>query len=292
MLKKACWTASMLILIISCNRSGPPSAGNDFIQDPQYDADAQEAIGVIYSMQLPTDIIEIFEKTGTGFSPDFTIPLNRISLYEYPGQMALLLGALGVDLSYCKLFGRKVESSDYYKNIELLANNLDLPRELFEKSSNELQWYVNNPDSLTGLIDHIFTEVDTYFRDQNQESLVYLTLLGGWLEAMYIGVRIYQDKSIIEMGERILQQKYALNSLLGLLANYQESLVIRKYMPPLNQLKEIFREVEIKYSKEGFKLDQQNKMFYANSVDIAYKQETLDEICGMILNIREQIINY
>ncbi len=292
MLKKACRITSMLILIITCSRPGPPSAGDDFIQDPQYDADAQEAIGVIYSMQLPTDIIEIFEKTGTGFSPDFTIPLKQISLYEYPGQMALLIGALGVDLSYCKLFERKVESSEYYRNIELLANNLDLPREIFEKSSDELQWYVNNPDSLTGLIDQIFTEVDSYFKEQNQESLAYLTLLGGWLEAMYISVRIYQDKSILEMGERILQQKYALNSLYGLLANYQESLVIRKYMHPLNQLKEIFREVQIKYSKEGFKLDQQNKMFHANSVEITYDQETLDEICGLILNIREQIINY
>ena len=292
MLKKACWTVSVLLLIIACNRSGPPSSDNDFIQDPQYDSVAQDAIGVIYSLQLPTDINEIFEKTGTGFNPDFTIPLKRISLYEYPGQMALLIGALGVDLSYCKLFERKVESSEYYKNIELLANNLDLPREIFEKSADELQWYVNNPDSLTGLIDQIYTEVNAYFRNQNQESLAYLTLLGGWLEALYIGVRIYQDKSIIEMGDRILQQKYALNSLTGLLANYQESLVIRKYMHPLNQLKETFHGVEIKYSKDGFKLDQPNKTFYATSVEITYEPETLQEICSMILQIREQIITY
>ena len=112
MLKKACWTVSVLLLIIACNRSGPPSADNDFIQDPQYDSVARDAIGVIYSLQLPTDINEIFEKTGTGFNPDFTIPLKRISLYEYPGQMALLIGALGVDLSYCKLFERTVESSE------------------------------------------------------------------------------------------------------------------------------------------------------------------------------------
>ena len=174
----------------------------------------------------------------------------------------------------------------------MLANNLDLPREIFEKSSDELEWYVNNPDSLTGLIDQIYTEVDAYFRNQNQESLAYLTLLGGWLEAMYIGVRIYQDKSIIEMGDRILQQKYALNSLTGLLANYQESLVIRKYMHPLNQLKETFQGVEIKYSKDGFKLDQPNKTFYATSVEITYEPETLQEICSMILQIREQIITY
>ena len=63
-------------------------------------------------------------------------------------------------------------------------------------------------------------------------------------------------------------------------------------MHPLNQLREIFREVEIKYSKEGFKLDQVNKMFHANSVEITYKQESLDEICVLILNMREQIINY
>lgn len=292
MLNRACWTVTVLLIVMACNRSGPPAAGDHFVPDPNYDSLSQDAIGVIYSLKLPTDINEIFEKTGTGFNPDFTIPLKRVSLYEYPGQMALLIGALGVDLSYCKLFERKVESGDYYKNIEMLANNLDLPREIFEKSNAELQWYVNNPDSLTGLIDQIYTDVDSHFRAQNQESLAYLTLLGGWMEAMYISVRIYQDKSVLEMGDRILQQKYALNSLLGLLTNYQESLVIRKYMFPLNQLKETFKEVEIKYSKEGFRLDQQQRTFHATSVEISFKPATLQEICDQILDIREQIITY
>jgi hypothetical protein len=289
---KACWTVFVLLLVMACNPSGPTAAGENFIQDPHFDALAQDAIGVIYSLQLPTDINDIFEKTGTGFNPDFTIPLKRISLYEYPGQMAILLGALGVDLSYCKLFERNLESGEYYRNIELLANNLDLPREIFEKSNEELQWYMNNPDSLTGLIDQIFTDVDSHFKDQNQESLAYLTLLGGWIEAMYISVRIYQDRSIIEMGDRILQQKFALNSLTGLLANYQESLVIRKYMHPLSQLKEAFSEVNIKYAKEGFTLDQPNRTFHATSVEITYEPEVLQEICGKIVQMREQIIAY
>jgi hypothetical protein len=292
MLYKACWTVFVLLLVMACNRSGPTAAGENFIQDPQFDALAQDAIGVIYSLQFPTDINDIFEKTGTGFNPDFTIPLKRISLYEYPGQMAILLGALGVDLSYCKLFERNLESGEYYRNIELLANNLDLPREIFEKSNEELQWYMNNPDSLTGLIDQIFTDVDSHFRDQNQESLAYLTLLGGWIEAMYISVRIYQDRSIIEMGDRILQQKFALNSLTGLLANYQESLVIRKYMHPLSQLKEAFSEANIKYAKEGFTLDQPNRTFHATLVEINYEPEVLQEICSKIVQMREQIIAY
>ena len=67
----------------------------------------------------------------------------------------------------------------------------------------------------------------------DQESLASLSLLGGWLEAMYIGTRIFQEQEILDMSDRILQQKYTLISLMGLLGNYQESLVVRRYMHPL-----------------------------------------------------------
>jgi len=290
MLKYSCWTLSLLLLVIACKRTGPSSVSNEFIQDSMYSSAAQNALEVIYALSLPIDITDIFEETGTGFSPEFTIPLNLISLYEDPDQMAILIGALGVDLSYCKLFERAVESSEYYKNIELLANNLKLPREIFEKSSDELEWYVNKPDSLTELIDQIYSDVNAYFRDQDQESLASLSLLGGWLEAMYIGVRIYKDKAILEMGDRILQQKYALNSLTGLLANHQESLLIRSYMHPLNKLKAAYDRVDIRYSSKGFEMDQQENSFHARITEINYEPETLEEICRLIIQIREEVI--
>lgn len=285
-----CWSLSLLLLLLACNRSGPSSGSDEFVQDTHNPSAAEEALEVIYSLTLPTDINDIFEKTGTGFSPEFTIPLNLISLYEDQGQMALLIGALGVDLSYCKIFERAIEASEYYKNIELLARNLNLPREIFDKSSNELEWYVNKPDSLTDLIDQIYADVDAYFREQKQESLASLTLLGGWLEAMYIGVRIYQDKEILDMGDRILQQKYALNSLAGLLANYQESLVIRTYIHQLNNLKEVYNKVDIKYSKEDFELDKEAYSFQARVREISYEPGTLEEICRLIIQIREGVI--
>jgi hypothetical protein len=273
-----CWIIPVLLLLVACNRTGPSSGSTEFIPDPASASAAEEALTVIYSLSLPTDIIAIFEETGSGFSPAFTIPLDLISLYEDQGQMALLLGALGVDLSYCKLFERTTESGDIYKNMELLAYNLDLPREIFEKSSEELEWYVHKPDSLTGLIDEIYGEVDAYFREQNQESLASLTLLGGWLEAMYIGVRIYQDKSVLDMGDRIMQQKYTLNSLAGLLSNYQESLEIRSYIHLLSNLKDAYDSVEIKVSGED------------TITNIRYEAGTLDEVCRLIIQMREGVI--
>ena len=284
------WMISMVILFNACNQSNKSSSNGAFIQDPAGSSISADAFEVIYSLSLPTDNAGLFEETGTGFNPDFLIPLDRIPFYDTPGQMAMLTGALGVDLSYCKLFERVLESADTYKHIELLADKLDLPKEIFEKSSTDLEQYLSKPDSLTKLINQVYSDVDSYFKENNQGSLASLSLLGGWMEAMYIGVRIYQDNSILEMSDRILQQKYGLNSLIGLLANHQESLMVRRYMHRLNKLKKAYEQVEIKYPQEGFQMKQKERTFHATAAEINYRSETLEEICQVILQVRAEII--
>jgi len=289
MLRHTFWTLSLLFLFNACNQSNRSNV-EEFVPDSNISSASTKAFEVIYSLYLPTDITRLFEETGTGFNPDLLIPFERIPFYEDPGQMALLVGSLGVDLSYCKLFERILESAECYKHIELLADKLELPQEIFEKSSTDLEEYINKPDSLTVLLDQVYTDVDRYFKEHNQESLASLSLLGGWLETMYIGVKIFQDKSILEMGDRILQQKYALNSLAGLLANHQESLMVRHYMHPLNKLKKAYEEVDIRYSQEGFELDQDERTFHASVSEIKYEPETLDNICQIILQVRSELI--
>ena len=284
------WMVSLLILMNGCNQSDTSTGTGNFIPDPSGTSISTEAFEVIYSLNLPTDIARLFEETGTGFNPDLLLPLDRIPFYENTDQMALLIGALGVDLSYCKLFERVLESADNYKHVELLADKLDLPRDIFEKSSSDLEQYINKPDSLTKLIDQVYSDMDFYFKENDQESLASLSLFGGWLEAMYIGVRIYQDKSILEMGDRILQQKYALNNLTGLLANYQESLMVRRYMHPLNKLKNAYEQVDIRYSQDGFKMDREERTIRASVSEITYEPEILENICQIIIQLRAEII--
>lgn len=274
----------------ACKQSDTSTGTENFISDPSGTSISTDAFEVIYSLNLPTDIARLFEETGTGFNPDLLLPLDRIPFYENTDQMALLIGALGVDLSYCKLFERVLESADSYKHVELLADKLDLPREIFEKSSSDLEQYINKPDSLTELINQVYSDMDFYFKENDQESLASLSLFGGWLEALYIGVKIYQDKSILEMGDRILQQKYALNNLTGLLANYQESLMVRRYMHPLNKLKNAYEQVDIRYSQDGFKMDREERTIRASVSEIIYEPETLENICQIIIQLRAEII--
>lgn len=241
-------------------------------------------------MKIPTDIVNFFEQTGTGYDPDMTCPLEKIPLYDNPEHVSILLGVLGVDLHYCALFDRITESADYYNHIELLADKLGLPREIFEDSAGKQKSDLENPDSLRRSIYQIYTDMDNHFKENDQLSLASLSLLGGWLEAMYIGVRIYKDKAVLEMGDRILQQKFSLNSLSGILANQQESLIVRRYMHTVNKLKEVYDRVDIRYEPGTFEMDSNDQTFHAEVAEISYEPESLEEICRIVLQLREDIL--
>jgi hypothetical protein len=278
------------LVLFGCNPQNPQPGENDFIADPDHPSSLIEEGEIIYSLNIPTDIVSFFEETGTGFDPSVTCPLERIPMYENPEHIAILLGVLGVDLSYCTLFERVAESAEYYNHIDLLADKLELPEEILDNSPLHDQSNLDDVDSLRNLIDQIYSEMDAYFKKRGQSSLASLSLLGGWVETMYIGVSIYKDKEILEMGDRILQQKYSLNSLSGLLASEQESLMIRRYMHSVNKLKEVYNEVDIRYETEGFEMDSTEQAFHARVAEISYAPETLEKICRMVIQLREDIL--
>lgn len=283
---------AMVISFLSyaCTPSGSQSAENEFIPDSVYSDVFSSSAEIVYALKIPTDIVSFFEETGTGYDPDITIPLEKIPLYEQPEHIAILLGVLGVDLSYCTLFERVPESAEYYRHIELLADKLNLPREIFEESPGRQRSNLENPDSLKRQIYEIYTEMDMHFQESGQLSLASLSLLGGWLETMYIGVVIFKDKTVLEMGDRILQQKFSLNSLSGIMANQQESLMVRRYMHTVNKLKNVYDRVDIRYETEGFEMDNNEQAFYANVAEIIYAPEDLEEICKIVLQLRQDIL--
>jgi len=290
MLRYVLGTIVLSLLITACNPTGSQSGENEFISNADYPYLYRPSAEIVYALKIPTDIVSFFEETGTGFDPTITLPLEKVPLYDNPEHIAILLGVLGVDLSYCTLFERIPESAEYYRHIELLADKLELPREIFEETPGQQRSNLENPDSLKKQIYEIYMQMDNHFQESGQLSLASLSLLGGWLETMYIGMVIYKDKSIEEMGDRILQQKFSLNSLSGIMASQQESLMVRRYMHTVNKLKNVYDKVVIRYETEGFEMDDDGQVFHANVAEIIYEPEQLEEICKIVLQLRQGIL--
>lgn len=279
----------ILSLLISCKTTPSKQASEEHFDASlatKVEAEVQE---IIYALCLPTDISQLFDQTGTNFNPGLLIPLETIPGYEGQEQMSLVVGALGVDMSYCKIFEQSASTGAYYEAIEQLSEKLNIPASIFESSSRNLDLYFENQDSLSIIINNIYTEANNHFQQSGHEELASIALFGGWIEAMNIAANIYDKEDHLEMGKRILHQKFALNDILSLLSNHQESLQIRGYVLLLNKLRASYDSVDIMYQKDGFNIDTTQKKLQTTGAELSYDEETLDEICLLVWQIHKEV---
>jgi hypothetical protein len=280
----------LFLLFINACRNQPEIPEEHFKYE-ELKTEDREIREIIYSMYLPTDLSHIFSHSGTNYKSTIPAPIEDITLYTDHEQIAIMLGIYGVDLTYMKLLGQTNSASQYYKSIETLSEKIGIPAAIFEQSTAQLERYFNNEDSLSSVIDHIYRETDHYFKQNGQDNLAALALAGGWVETMYIGVRIFEaDSGNHVMAEKLLLQKYSLNSIYTILSNHQESLSVREFLLMLKKLRKVFEKVEIRYHKDGFSVDTSKKKIEAYSSNIRYDEKTINELVRIIPLIRYHLI--
>ena len=278
-----------LAVIIACNTK-PEPAEEHFEFEPMK-TENSEVREVIYSMVLPTDLSDLFNRSGTNYDPSIPASVEDFTLYNDLEQIAIILGIYGVDLTYMKLMGQNLAAARYYKAIESLSEKAGIPGTIFEKSARQLERSFNNEDSLAAVIDNIFRETDRHFRQNGQENLAALSLAGGWIEAMYIGTRIFQaDSGNHVMAEMLLQQKYSLNSIYTILSNHQESLTVKEFLLMLKRLRKVFNDVEIRYRKEGFSVDTSSRKIQTHSTQIRYNEHTMPLLLRTVPLVRDNLV--
>jgi hypothetical protein len=61
-------------------------------------------------------------------------------------------------------------------------------------------------------------------------------------------------------------------------------------MHTVNKLKKVYEQIDIRYESEGFEMDDNEQVFHARVAEINYEPESLEEICKIILQLREDIL--
>jgi hypothetical protein len=279
-----------LFVLNACNNQSEPA--EELFHQKGTETENREIREVIYSMYLPTDMANLFKQSGANYDPDIPAPINDITLYTNQEQIAVMLGIYGVDISYMKILEQNLPVAQYYRAIESLSKKIGIPNDIFEKSYIQLEKYFNNADSLSAVLENIYRHADNFFRENDNENLSALVLAGGWVEAVYIGLKIYEENNgSQEMAERLLQQKFSLNSVYTILSNHQESQVVKEYLLMLKKIRKVFDRVEIRYQKEGFSVDTAQKKIQNYNAHISYDEKTMDDLSRIIPLIRNELIS-
>ncbi|MCK4662381.1 MAG: hypothetical protein KAT68_05920 [Bacteroidales bacterium] len=246
---------------------------------------------IFYSMSSPIEMAGIFHNAGAIYEPEILNPTINAENYSTSYKAALNLGIYGVDLSYTRMFDQLQESINYLAAIKQLADVLGVPEEYVSFTAENIEKSIKDKDSLMLIATNAYSSTDIYLKSGERENSAALIILGGWIEALYVALNIFDEKTPDRIiMERIAEQKYSLNSLIALLSNFSNDLQISEYILMLKKLKKVYDTFEIYFEQGDVDIDTVNQVISLNRNRIDVSVEQILEIKSIIKSIRAKII--
>jgi len=175
---------------------------------------------IFYSIPSPIETASLIRKAGVPYNKDYLNDIQKCSNYTTTGSKALNLGVYGSDLSFTSIYDQTQESMLYLKCANNLANGLGINGAFDENTANRLDANKNNRDSLLGIISESFWIADSYLKDNERPGTSSLIIAGGWIEAVYIATKLAESSKSLDIIDRIAEQKFTLDNLVGMLKKY------------------------------------------------------------------------
>lgn len=210
-------------------------------------------IPIFYNMYLSVELSSLFETAGAVFSREILNSYDKTSDYITSYEKAMNLGIYAVDLSYCRAFEQFEIAGRYFSAMQGLSEQLGIPQDYFQETAKRFEKNITNKDSLISIANEVYYETDKYLKDNERYATASVIIMGGWVEAIYIGTTVAIESRNYEILERLVDQKYSLNNLLVMLKEYTDNEHVNEYIVKLQNLRKVFDtlSVEVPAGYEG-----------------------------------------
>lgn len=248
---------------------------------------------ILYGLLTPTEIATIFSRMGTPYNEQIINPADNSDNYTSNAKAAINLGIYGVDFGYIRMFGLSQKMINYILTVREISNKLGIPEKLLTDPIKRMEEDMSSPDTIMRLVNRSYDDIENHLRKDGRESTAGLMLLGGYVEALYIVTQLLYDPASPdrEVVEKIAQQKYTLNSLLGFMRNYYDDPVVVFYTKKLIYLKRYFDTFDIYFKIGDLKIDTAKQVLEASGCDMTISPETLVNIRDYVKKLRTEMVN-
>lgn len=239
----------------------------------------------VHGLPAPMQIANAIKTTNAAYSEHFLLSLNNKDATTSNFTKMLVLGMCAVDLGYANVYEQKQTSINYFSSSVKTADELKIIDPIDPSIIKRYKENVNNQDSLTSFTLSTFKKIHANLLINNRTDDAYLILTGSFIEGLYLSGKIYEkgkDKNLVNV---IGQQKIFLESITKLLPQYKDKKEIADLIIQLNDLKNIFDQVEITYKSSS------NEPNSKEMLPVNISDETLNQIIDKITLIRNSHIN-
>lgn len=245
---------------------------------------------VFYNMFSPVDLNLVIDAKSSYFNSAYLNSLNNLTKYTTSHKIALNIGVYGADLSYLWIFDQNQQALSYLSTIQHLTSKLEIPNTFVDFTMTAAEINSEEVDSLIQIAKNAYFETDKYLKSTGRKSYAALILLGGWIETLNIAVNMYSEPNS-KLASKILSQKYSLTSLINIVQNSQDDMVMSEYLLLMKKLNDSFKVLESKLKPEDILIDTVNKRItIKDSEHIKIEPEEFHDIKITTAKIREHII--
>ena len=254
---------------------------------------SEKTIEIFYSEPSPLEMATLMQRTNGSFYKELLSNTENIERFATSADLALNIGVYGVDLSYSKIFNKNQEALNALGAIKELSSKIGIPDAHAASVFEEIEKNIETNDSLLSIINRTYSNADHFLKENDRQSTASLIIIGGWIEALYIATNIYnKEENHDDILERIVVQKFSLNTLVQLLSNNQEDKTVKMYLKKLVLLKKVYDKIEINFiNKEVVDIDTINKVITIKgneALDITNEQ--LQNISSIVKSLRTEIV--
>lgn len=274
-------TLSALALLVACG-------GNETTtQEPAKDtAKKAEAPGepineladfefhtLVINIPSPFEILTFLPKSGIPYNKSMLNSVDNEKKYTTSTRKGLNYGAYIVDLVYLSTNEQFSDVKDYFKTARNLAQSLGCAESFDNISGTRLESNIDQKDTINKVIDQIYTEMDSYLRNNDRLLTATQILVGSWIESQYITVNLIKDvertKENDVLFQKVLQQNFTAEKLVQLLKEFEKEKDFKVTIDGVKELNTIYA---------GLKADNINK-------------ESLTKLAAKLTEVRGKMVN-
>lgn len=241
------------VLLFSCHNNNNKKEAEDETNDSTAISNADQVKVNYYKIPCPSELFWFIKDFGAVYSRKIPNSINNTSNYNDNIKKALNFGIYASDLFYASVFKQNQETMKFYKQVKKLGNELNIVEGFDENIAKRVDKNLNNSDSLFSITSEANSNAIAYLEGLGKSNILPYITLGGWVESVYIAtkqVKIFNSKDpIISI---IVDQKYLLENIIGLLSSVDQDETTKAYSIKLKEIQKSYDEADEIITKKQY----------------------------------------
>jgi hypothetical protein len=296
--------SGLFVLGNSCKSTKKSQEGRevgieDFLTEEDIFDDIDKAKKIFYSLPSPLETAMLLKSAGVAYNETVLNELGNVEKYSTNRSKALNLGIYTTDLSFACLFDQAQMSLKYMDATKKLATEMGISDAIDEETMKRLEQNLNKRDVVMDIISETFLNSSSYLKENDQQDVAAMVLVGGWIEGLYIGTQMVGNNPVQgnKLVDRIAEQKLSFSIVERMLQDNiknlrgEENRDIMELINELHALKTAFDKIEVQTS--SVKIDEKDTATVTtlkSTTKISVSPEAFTELQAAVKSLRNNFV--